>query len=257
LNHGKIETKKDLTPIDIEKCGMASLQKFSGEDFDIEERKRLQQFQMRKWIEDSIEAKNARAEAEKAEDIKYDQFMKYMTEVRRQTEDSEGGLRKEAEKASLKINQELAEIHRQKLAKEKAEEDAANKLEIEKMMADPILCEDATYVHNGSIRRDHFRGFSKGQLLQIAKENDSLIVLKNNNLEDKKENERKEALKSYLLAKRLEEIELAQARDRKQAHKDNLAYNKSTEENRCKEKQDVSFGDFNEGLFSKFGTSFR
>jgi len=248
---------RDLTPIELDNCGPASLQCFSGEDFDKEERVRLQQIQMKKWINENIEEKKRQREAEKAEDDRYDQFMKYMTEVRGQTEDSEGGLRKQAEKVSLEINQRLAQQHKEKIAAEKAAIAAQNKLEVDTMMNDPLLCEDPTYVYNGSIRRDHFRGFSKGQLLQIAKENEALIKLKNNNELDKKENERKETLQNYLLSKRLEEIELAQARDRKQAQKDILEYNKQTAETQVQKKQDISFGDMSTGYFSKFGTSFR
>lgn len=74
--------------------GPASLQRFSGEDTDRENRLKEQKNQMRKWIQEQVAEKAYLNKVRQDEDMSYADMIKAIDEIRAATEQEEQEMRK-------------------------------------------------------------------------------------------------------------------------------------------------------------------
>lgn len=123
-----------------------------------------------------MEEKRYRALVESAEEQRYADFLKRMTELAAKQEEIESNYHKTYKKQVQQEN--AAKAHAQQLKKE---QEMIKTLEEEKhvlenLSQDPMLNEANDYFdEEGRIRRDRFRGYTTAQRNQIISENETLI----------------------------------------------------------------------------------
>jgi hypothetical protein len=81
--------EKGGDPIDAEQCSFGAAQYFAGEDKQAQERKRLQQAQMRQWTTQQMAEKNARSTEEKEDAMRYQQYLNAVNGMRAEIEANE------------------------------------------------------------------------------------------------------------------------------------------------------------------------
>lgn len=151
------------------------LLRFAGEDESRALRISAQQRQMHKWTTDRVEARRARKISEEEEEKRMAAWEAHVLERRKLIEEKE----KEVKAARARdLGQEhvatAAAKASERLAK-KREKDVCDDLEIQRNLADPLLTEDTSTIYeDGRVRKDHFKGFTKGQISQIYRENKDL-----------------------------------------------------------------------------------
>ncbi len=93
---------------DPQNSGPASLQRFSGEDTDQYERKRLQKEQMRTWIQEQIAEKSYLNKIRRDDDMSYADMIKAIDEIRAATEREEFEMRKYIQDSVKMQNQDVS-----------------------------------------------------------------------------------------------------------------------------------------------------
>jgi len=257
----KMAQKADTSSFDIDKCGLASLQKMSGEDEVALERKKLQQQQMKKWITEQLEEKKFQGMVSGEEDKNYSAFIKKVAELSQAEEENEKAMTKHAACQVQKFNNDLAEQKAkdsEEAKKKKLEDDAKY---YQNAITNPMLCEANDYIMpSGRINRLAFRGFTQGQRNQIFNENCDLINEKANNAGDEK-------VRDMLYAKQ-QQIWCAQAALAEEAErlankavneelKNDLMFQAKLHREKLEKSKKEKFGEVSNEFFGGFGTSCR
>lgn len=153
---------------------------FGGEDRAQAERKRMQQLQMKRWI-DQQRADKQRAD-EKAGRIRKKELENYNNALRTMANMSDGAAeeRSRRTKETAQANLALATERRRQDEKRKARELAASRREMDNNLNDPMLTENKAYGEKsalgaGRVRPDHWRGMNSEQRKAIAQENQRII----------------------------------------------------------------------------------
>ncbi len=252
------------TPIDPETCGIGAAQYFAGEDKGMQERRRLQQAQMRQWTRQQIAEKQARTVEEKEESMRFHQYLTAVDNMRAQIEASESNRAKQ-ERLNVRQLNEARAAEQAAFKKAQAElNEAMNQMEFETVKSDPFLNEETditkSSVASYRVRPDHFKGFNKDQVMYIYKKNEDLVS-------DHKAAKAQEAADaqawadhSAMVVKMMEQAEQEQKAQRDYINqleaKDLMEQRRELAEKK-KFSRDDKFGAISNGFFDGFGTSCR
>eukprot|EP00568_Trieres_chinensis_P004069 CAMPEP_0183294386 /NCGR_PEP_ID=MMETSP0160_2-20130417/2748_1 /TAXON_ID=2839 ORGANISM="Odontella Sinensis, Strain Grunow 1884" /NCGR_SAMPLE_ID=MMETSP0160_2 /ASSEMBLY_ACC=CAM_ASM_000250 /LENGTH=336 /DNA_ID=CAMNT_0025455705 /DNA_START=123 /DNA_END=1130 /DNA_ORIENTATION=+ len=251
-------------PLDLEACGLSSVQSLAGEDAGHSQRKRAQQIQIQQWCAQQISEKCLQQEMDAKEQDIYNQYVVAEDEMRAEMDCAEAHRQAELTKSIEIENLELA-----RQAQLKAKECAAlnkklNEIEVNQSQRSHFLSEDTNFAKSASsphrYRPDHFKGFSKDQIQAIYNENDRVIEEKGKNLALKRQEEEEWSLYQGSVVQKLEEIEIERQKficeqNRLQA----AEIEQQRKELKAKQArmQKERFGSIGEGFFQGFGTSCR
>merc|ERR1719502_106623 len=178
----KNEMGKMSAPVIADQCGLASVQKFDGEDRSRAARTALQKAQMRSWTTQQMAEKTAREAEAVTEDARYAEYLKTVQEARDTLEGEEADERRRQTTLMKDDNKALAAERAAKLTDERAQRALADAKELAHMDADPMLSENTATMTSalgaGRIRGDHFKGFWKAQVQQIFLDNEAVLAEK-------------------------------------------------------------------------------
>ena len=255
---------KMAPPVNPDECGMAAAVKFDGEDRSKISRVALQKAQMRSWTTQQTAEKAARAAEEKDEEARFAEYLGSVQEARGALENEETDARKMQTHAMKDDNRALAAEVRAKLAAAAGENAAANARELAHMNRNQMLCEDTAVGESAMgehrVRRDHFKGFSKEQTLQVYHENAMVLEEKRAIKASEGEDDRAFVAQHEELRKLVEETEYAQKQDHRQILAEHSKYLEAQREEQAKlratEKKE-SKGHIGPGLMDGFGCSWR
>ena len=246
----------DLTAPEDTAIGAA--QNFVGADTARAERKALQQRQMARWVH---QGKTERAAARKAEadrDADYHKFMTEVNSLRDELEEGERTMRKQADLDTKDFNGALVKERQAAVAAASAAEAAAQKAEVDGMLADPFLCENPRTGPDGKVSRADFKGLTLEEKRAIL---DSNANERNHNqrlvaaekLADKQYAAQARSLNRYMAQAELEEHQRRKAE--MEEHKAVLkAQCEAARAREAKNRADAR-GEIGAGFFARFGTS--
>ena len=249
-------------PVDLSRCGPASLQCLSGEDRVHEMRKRAQQEQVKLWCaQDMIDKQRAHEEERRAEE-KYAAHVLEQDRLRLQLE--EEARRKRDEEARLRQRENL-EYTRQANLQKQAENDAvkrAQSLQSHYLQTCPLMAEDTQLAHNVNaehrFRPDHFKGYEKDTRNQFWRENDLVVKEKQHNLRQEQQAEADWARYQSDMLHKMKQAEDAKQRmiaEENRIQREILAQQKAELEQRKAELERRRLQEIGQGFFSKFGQS--
>ncbi|KAJ8603597.1 hypothetical protein CTAYLR_004851 [Chrysophaeum taylorii] len=161
-------------PVDIERCGLAAVQKLDGEDVGRAKRVERQKNLMRSWGLEQMAEKEARRLEKDEEDRRMAAWDKYVLEQRKKIEEAHEDEIRVVYRELSKEHVATVAARRAQREREKREMEKANAAEIERNLQDPLLVEACVVAGDGRTRPDHFRGFTKGQTKLIYAENAKL-----------------------------------------------------------------------------------
>lgn len=156
---------------DDARCGVASMQKFDGEDLTAAERIKVQKAQQREWAAEQIQTRVEQHELDKKEAVLFDNLIKYQTDYANQIAEDESATRKQIICETSDINRQLAEEKKQRVidaAKTEAEEEEVEKEYITKspfFTEDPSKAQSSVSSHR--IRVTEYKGMSDDELKKI------------------------------------------------------------------------------------------
>jgi len=238
------------TPLNIDECTAASLQKFVGEDLSYHDRKKMQQEQLKEWCEQTIQERNitkhleAMTERDFAQQLLHQDSLNILCAQRK--EQFHRDLRKS-------IQQENVKLHQEKKLVQEHEVNGA-----------PLLSEctnEATLYDykTQKIRPDHFKGFSKEALSHILEENDAVVRSKqlNQMTEKRKEDEWIQYQKDLCRKQEIDSIMQQQNRIKEKTDVAFTLEQQKMEQMRQDFHQSNRFGQIESVFFESFGTSCR
>lgn len=245
-----------------EKCGMASLQSLAGEDSSFGQRRRLQSDQMKTWVLQQVEEKRVRGLVQSAEERKYADFVKQVSELSEAEQKAEEEARKALSRAIQQQNCAAAQHKAEARATEASKKLEEDRLLLERVARDRLLNEANDFELPGTskVRRDHFRGYTSAQRNQILDENLALIQERADKRQADKWGERLWAAQQDAWRRRIEEQEWLEKAQRKQLAKDQqeaLLQQREEQSARVKASKQAAFGEIGDGFYNKFGTSVR
>jgi len=157
----------DLDP----RCGVASMQKFAGEDLMRDERLRQQRLMQVDCIEQQKFEKAMLKRAEEEENKKYEQEVADVIRTRNEIEAENISLRKEMNKSYLQGHVALKQEKDAAKQRRREEESALNEAEIKFVNEDEFTAETGQqFLDNGRVRRDRYKGASRDAKLAIQEE---------------------------------------------------------------------------------------
>lgn len=246
-------------PLDLDKCGPSSLQRFGGEDNMFSERKKMQQQQLRQWCSQGFLERSDKYNDEKEKENEYAKCVLEEDRVRCEVALDEERQRREMEISVMNENKAMAEQRRKSHADMKKEV-----YEAKYVTASPFLCEDTECSKSAAsghhVRPDHFKGFSADKLRSIIADNDRIV--KERELLQQEEMRREEEwveLQNYMISQ-TDELEQKKLKIRDEDNKVQVqTLHMQREELRGKQQQMEKdrFGGVGNGFFQKFGTSCR
>mmetsp|Transcript_15941 Transcript_15941/g.31722 ORF Transcript_15941/g.31722 Transcript_15941/m.31722 type:complete len:367 (-) Transcript_15941:87-1187(-) len=260
----KNQTPKLGDKIEAESCSIGAAQNFAGEDKTREERRRLQQAQMRQWTSQQKAEKIARAMEEKEDDMRFHQYLSAVDEMRGQLEEEEKAVARADRLNNRMLNEEQARLTAESRANEAALQAKLAELELEHAKNDPFLNEETDFAKSAiadyRVRPDHFKGYSEAQVKYIFKKNEELVS-------DHKETKRQEAEveKAWgqhvaAVTRVMEENEQeakAQADYLNQLQKEDLEKQVIVQAEKKRQMREDRFGAIDGGFYKGFGTSCR
>jgi hypothetical protein len=243
------------TPLNVDHCTVASIQKFTGEDLEYQDRRKIQQEQLKKWCDQSILDKQERVQLEQVSELNYAQQLLHDDALRVLKAQEEEHLQKHLKKC---IQEENIKLQEQKLTQntQMSPSDQDHQTIFCETSDDTSLC----HFQQNKIRPDHFKGYSKEALSQIIHENDAVVMTKHQiRLMDERENEKWAQYEQDVL--RAQEVNaILQQETRRREKIENAAF---LEQQRLEQKMNRDFlkssrfGHIESGFFESFGTSCR
>ena len=157
--------------------GLASAQRFVGEDTFAEDRKRLQREQMRNWTQQELDEKSRQVNVNRVEDAKYHEMMCAIADIRESIEKEEQDMRYSLKQNVNQANSQLAQQQRYQRQRENRPYAQLESQEILQATTLQLPTDRALAVDGeGRInRRDMFRGYSDAQRRRILQENEDII----------------------------------------------------------------------------------
>jgi hypothetical protein len=247
-------------PLDLDKCGPSSLQRFGGEDNMFSERKKMQQQQLRHWCSQGFRERSDKYNDEKEKENEYAKCVVEEDRVRCEVALDEERQRRELEVSVMIENKVMAEQRRKRHADVKRVRINAEK----NVTASPFLCEDTEYSESAAfghhVRPDHFKGFPADKLQSIVADNDR--VVKEREFLHQEEIRRKEEwveLQNRMISQteELEQKKLKIRDEDNKVHVQTLHLQREELREKREQMEKDRFGDVGNGFFQKFGTSCR
>lgn len=174
----KNNAPRAITPVDVDTCGLSSVQKLEGEDVNASKRRSAQHLMMRQWTLQQVTQKEAKRQVVIEEDKRMAEWEAHLAECRAESEKQASAAAAHRARRLRDEYAAMAAAKHSELEAEKRLTQAADAAEIERNLSDPLLCEARSIYTDGRVRSDHFRGFTEAQTRQIYKENARLEQLK-------------------------------------------------------------------------------
>lgn len=251
--------------IDLDSCGVASLQIFQGEDQSFKVRRKSQQRQLTSWIEQQIKEKEARKDKENKNAKAYDEMV-----LKRDDECCMLAQDKEAEHAQIRrdIKEDNLARARNKSSREEKEQQLSAQEELKQahfLSSDPFLSEDMSVSQSAiakhRFRPDHFKGFGKNRTLEIVRDGNDRVLSEQRSAKQREEDEEKKWSEYQNSLLQHEELEEQNKQAQYEEHVAKLSSDIQTQREELRKKQEMmradKFGAIGQGFFQGFGTSCR
>lgn len=158
---------------DDPRCGLASLQKFVGEDLNGKAREKLQQEQAREWIKQQTNEKDQALANQKYADHLYDLKAREMDQRACELASAEADCRRAINMATKDMNQALARERKAKEDSDKQQEQDDNFTEISNSVFGDMLTENPDVAQSAfgphRVITDRWKGMSPAQLAEIRR----------------------------------------------------------------------------------------
>lgn len=158
---------------DDPRCGVASLQKFVGEDLNGKAREKLQQEQAREWIKQQTNEKDQALANQKYADHLYDLKAREMDQRACELASAEADCRRAINMATKDMNQALARERKAKEDADKQQEQDDNFTEISNSVFGDMLTENPDVAQSAfgphRVITDRWKGMSPAQLAEIRR----------------------------------------------------------------------------------------
>lgn len=158
---------------DDPRCGVASLQKFVGEDLNGKAREKLQQEQAREWIKQQTNEKDQALANQKYADHLYDLKAREMDQRACELASAEADCRRAINMATKDMNQALARERKAKEDADKQQEQDDNFTEISNSVFGDVLTENPDVAQSAfgphRVITDRWKGMSPAQLAEIRR----------------------------------------------------------------------------------------
>eukprot|EP00744_Colponema_vietnamica_P002031 GILI01003270.1.p1 GENE.GILI01003270.1~~GILI01003270.1.p1 ORF type:complete len:372 (-),score=116.54 GILI01003270.1:209-1324(-) len=243
---------------DDDRCGPASLQKFSGEDLSQGDRRRMQQLQQQEWVQQQLFEKEMKKREQEEEERRFAEEVRRQAELRKQMETMQEMQRREL---STAVREQNLLMSREKKYRERAErmkEQQDAEQELRTTLSSPWMTE------MGSTNRkvtSEYKGMSeeeRRQILEIQKlQQEEKKRLKEQELDEKRQYDlQAEAHRRFLVSQEREAERKRQA-VRLQVREMQKAQNLEVSERYNHLYKEVYTNSPSEAYFSQFGTSAR
>lgn len=158
---------------DDPRCGLASLQKFVGEDLNGKAREKLQQEQAREWIKQQTNEKDQALANQTYADHLYDLKAREMDQRACELASAEADCRRAINMATKDMNQALARERKAKEDSDKQQEQDDNFTEISNSVFGDMLTENPDVAQSAfgphRVITDRWKGMSPAQLAEIRR----------------------------------------------------------------------------------------
>lgn len=158
---------------DDPRCGVASLQKFVGEDLNGKAREKLQQEQAREWIKQQTNEKDQALANQKYADHLYDLKAREMDQRACELASAEADCRRAINMATKDMNQALVRERKAKEDSDKQQEQDDNFTEISNSVFGDMLTENPDVAQSAfgphRVITDRWKGMSPAQLAEIRR----------------------------------------------------------------------------------------
>nr|XP_058969480.1 RIB43A-like with coiled-coils protein 2 [Pocillopora verrucosa] len=158
---------------DDPRCGVASLQKFVGEDLNGKAREKLQQEQAREWIKQQTNEKDQALANQTYADHLYDLKAREMDQRACELASAEADCRRAINMATKDMNQALARERKAKEDADKQQEQDDNFTEISNSVFGDVLTENPDVAQSAfgphRVITDRWKGMSPAQLAEIRR----------------------------------------------------------------------------------------
>jgi hypothetical protein len=239
--------------VDLDKCGLSSIQIFEGEDDKCTERKKIQQQQLKVWCSELMaEKERARLEEQKREQeyasrvLQNDGFLEHMEEEMMQRKEERAKLQ---QFENMQMARE-AELRRK--IEVQAEKEAGQLLQSHLLTEDKNVSTNQMQPHR--VRPDHFKGFDKDQIHKFYRDNDAVMEEKRRKAAEEANREADWARHEAEMLRRMDEAE--QLRQQRIAE-DNRDYgntlHRQREEFRMRNAKETEVAGIGTGFFEFFG----
>ena len=250
--------------LDLEHCGSSSIQRFGGEDRGYDERKKMQQQQLRQWCSQGIQERENKIVEEQQKQNEYSKYVMDEDKLRCQMAKEEQGHRQEVENMVQMENRRLAEERQGRQRETQEKERLLEDSETRHVITSPFFCEETDYaqsvVSEHRVRPDHFKGFTTERMNSIIEANDSVVAEKEALRREEDMIEQGWAAKQSEMVLRMEEVEKKKRQlvaEENKIQADTLkTQREELKQKQIKMEQD-RFGSIGNGFFQKFGTSCR
>jgi hypothetical protein len=253
--HPKNNALGQCEPLDLEKCGSSSIQRFQGEDNEYKNRKKLQQSQLQRWCSEGVKEKEMQNKIQQYEKEEYASNV-WEEDILRTA------VQRDKEVRIAKIEAYIQEENKM-LAEEKQKQNGHNRytekiledLELKHVLTSPLYNEQRKNDGANSIPSD-FKGFGKEKVETIIKSNESLLKEKLRVQKEEKEREEEWTSQNNHMIQQMEVYELqrkiASENDKRLQHE--ILTNQMIEQRKKQETMRRDrFGEIGYGFFQKFG----
>lgn len=180
---------------DDPRCGVASLQKFVGEDLNGKAREKLQQEQAREWIKQQTNEKDQALANQKYADHLYDLKAREMDQRACELASAEADCRRAINMATKDMNQALARERKAKEDSDKQQEQDDNFTEISNSVFGDMLTENPDVAQSAfgphRVITDRWKGMSPAQLAEIRRIQQVQVEEKERLKQEEEEQEKK------------------------------------------------------------------
>lgn len=243
-------------PLDLEKCGSSSIQRFQGEDNEYKNRKKLQQSQLNRWCSEGVKEKEIKNKIIEHEEEEYATYV-LEEDILRTNAQREKEVRISLIEASVKEeNKMLAEEKQKRIEQEKLAEKAFEEIELDHVLTSPLYTEERNY--DGASVPSDFKGYGKEKVELIIKSNESLLEEKLRVQQEENKREEEWSCLNNQIIQQMEVLELQRKQAKENDNKlqqeilnNQMMEQKMKQENMKKDR----FGEIGYGFFQKFGTT--
>ena len=251
-------------PLDLNSCGPSSLQCFSGEDHEYQTRKKAQQEQVKSWCAEKMVAKKKAVDAERRDEEEYHNCVLEQDTIRSELEAQAKRRRDEQARQCQIENMEYANQARQRQKNEMEADIEPQGRQTHSLQTCPLVTEDTKLSRNVNAehlyRRDHFEGFSKEQVAQLYRENETVAEERRSIYAREAESEADWARHQEEMLSKMREVEEARHQmqnEERRIHLDILARQKEELDKRKAEMKTERLPEIGTAFFSRFGKSSR
>ena len=241
-------------------AGKAAVQKFEGEDDSRGDRIRQQQQQLARWTKEQLDEKALIREDIRKSDKNYDDMLMDIDRMRGEAHEEEKALRKSMILHQNKLNAEYAKLNDERKAAEQAQSFKDDELAVLPIVNEQKENALSNSGNVGAGLRANFKGYTRGQVRMILKDNDELMAHKRADAEADTRTERIWRLQQDVAQKEMEQAFMQEQLMRAEADTARLEYIKQQmvdEEARRKFSEKDRFGSAGHVFFNRFGSSCR